>query len=313
VAMTEAADVYTAGTSEDDFVSADIPEDPENFAGQDGDGEARWGYTTDPKTGERRPKKAPGRPKNQPGAEELAAREPVQREPDRKPERPEGRRPRPVVPDDDPKPLSKTEHSVIAAGVNKMYRRAGKAIRGLEGGDEEGIGAAFIYVTKADPDVPEDERELTVGEAWANLAKVNPRIRRWLLKLVAGGDIADLVMAHAPIGIALVMKPWVQRFLPGEKMMAVAASMAEPDEDEEGGSALGGLLPEDLRQMQDLTGDQAEQIARKMARGAGVKITEADIAEVRRRAEAATDAGIPPAFRRQQPKNRSRAQRAGSR
>ena len=305
--MTANLDTYAPGVSGDDFIE---PDDGGETAGQEVSEDLGWGFTTDPKTGERRPKKGAGRPKNQPTAEDLTARPPIPREPDRAPQRPAGRQPKTTTSGDDEVKMPRA--GLIAAGVNKMYRRAGKMIRGLEGGDPEGIGAAFIYVTKIDPDVPDDERELTVGEAWEALAKANPRVRKWLVKVVAGGDIADLVMAHAPIGIAFVMKPWVQRFLPGEKMMAVAVSMAEPDEDEDEGTALGGLTPEDLQQMQDLTQDQAEQIARKMAAGAGVKLGASDIAEVRRRAAAAVPDGVPPAFRRSQPKRQSRAQRTGA-
>ena len=307
--MTETLDTYTAGTDPDDFAEADLPDEP---AGQDVTDGAPWGFTRDKETGEERPKKSPGRPRKPPTAEELAAGAPVAREPDRAPSRPRGRKPQTPA-DEDAKPLSRAEAGLIAAGVNKLYRRAGKLIRGLENGDPMGIGQAFIECTRIDPEVPADERELTVGEAWANLAKVNPRVRKFLLKVIAGGDVADLVMAHAPIGVALVMKPWVQRFLPPSRMMSLVESMGEEDEAEEEGTALpAGLTAEDIQQMQDLTGAQAEQIAMKMAKGMGVKLGASDLAEARRRAEdAVAGGGVPAAYRRQQPKNQSRAQRKG--
>jgi hypothetical protein len=290
------------GTSPDDFAQADEPED---MPGQDGPQDLGWGFTTDPKTGARRAKRAPGRPKNQPSAEELAAREPLPREPDRAPQRPEGRAPKPLAGAADEPPMPKG--GVIAKSVNMLYRRAGKMLRGLESGDPMGVGQALIECTK-----PDEDGNPTVGEAWENLARVNPRVRAFLLRVLAGGAYADLVMAHAPIGIALMMKPWIQKIIRPDKVMSVMNSMAEPDEDEPEGTAMpGGLTAEDMQAMADLTADQAEQIARKMARGAGIKITSADIAEVRKRAEA--EAGGQPGTRRQQPKNRTRAQRAGTR
>lgn len=301
LAMTETLDTYTMGTSPEDFAQADMPPD---VPGDDADDAAPWGYTTDPVTKERRPKKAPGRPKVQPGADELAKEPPIERPPDEPPVRPPGRKLVPVTPaaeGDVPMPRG----GVIAKGVNKLYRRAGKILRGFEGGDPMGIGQALIECTRTDPDAPEDERELTVGEAWEQLARNNPRVRAWIMKAIAGGDIWDLVMAHAPIGIALAMKPWVQRMIP---FGALVESLTEEDDDEEDGTALGGLRKEDLQQMQDLTADQARQVARKTAAGMGIHVSEADLDRAMKQAESKLPAG----FTRQQPKNRSRAQRAGS-
>lgn len=310
--MTETLpDVYTAGTGPEDFAEADLPPD------LDGErpGDVPWGYTVDSKTGEMRPKKAPGRPRNQPGAEELAKQPEITREPDRPPQRPAGRKPQaPAAPADE---VKMPKGGVIAAGVNKLYRRAGKIVRGFENGDPMGIGQALIECTRIDPEVPEDERELTVGEAWENLAKSNPRVRAFILKVIAGGDIGDLVMAHAPIGIAFAMKPWVQKLIP---FGAMVDSLTEPDEDEEDGTAMpGGLTRDDLQQMADLTDGQAQMLAKKardMAHRAGVHLTEGEIAEATAKAAqmAADGQGLPPGLRRQQPKRpKPRAQRTGAR
>lgn len=269
-------------------------------AGQGIDIDAPWGYTTDPKTGERRPKRAPGRPRNQPDAEDLTRQPPIERQEDRAPERPKGHKPSPVTAPADAPPMPRG--GVIAKGVNKLYRRAGKFIRAAD----EDIGEAFIYCTKVDPEVPEDERELTVGEGWEQLAKNNPRVRAFILKLIAGGDIGDLVMAHAPIGVALFMKPWIQRFVNPERLID---SMTEPDEDEEEGTAAAGLTGDDVAAMRDLTLRQARQMARR----AGVRVTEAQIQEAAAKAAAmSADGGdLPAGLRRQQPKRQSRAQRTG--
>lgn len=310
-AMTETQDVYTGGTSPEDFAVADLPDvDAGEDGSEDGERDLGYGFITDPKTGKRRAKRAPGRPKHQPTADDLARQPPLEREADKPPQRSSGRRPSPLpAADDEPK---MPKGGVIAAGVNKMYRRAGKIIRGFEHGDPAGIGQAFIECTKPDLDEPEEERELTVGEAWENLARSNPRIRRFLLRIVETNDIAALVMAHAPIGIAFAMKPWVQKLVPFGDMVE---SLTEPDEDEpEGTSMPGGLTREDIQQMADLTQDQADQLARKardMARRAGVHLSDGEIQDAVAKA-AGMQEGLPPGFRRQQPKKRSRAQRTGA-
>lgn len=261
---------------------------------------APWGWTTDPVTKERRPKKAPGRPRNQPTAEELAAKPPIEREGDRAPERPAGYKPPPAEPTVVPMPRG----GVIAKGVNKLYRRAGKMIRAVD----DDIGEAFIYCTRVDTEVAEDERELTVGEAWEQLARSNPRIRAFVLRIIAGGDVGDLVMAHAPIGVALFMKPWIQRFINPERLIE---SMTEADEEEEEGTAAAGLTGEDVKDMQEL----AMRQARQMARRAGVHVTEAEVQAAAAKAVQMGVAGdgLPAGLRRQQPKKQTRAQRAGAR
>lgn len=273
----------------------------------DVDPEAPYGWTTDPVTKERRPKKAPGRPRNQPDADDLARQPPIERQEDRAPERPKGHKPSPVIAPADAPPMPRG--GVINKGVNKLYRRTGKLIRGMEHGDPMGIGQAFIECARPDPETPEDERELTVGEAWEQLAKNNPRIRAFLLKVIAGGDVGDLVMAHVPIGIAFGMKPWVQKLIPfGE----VVDSMTEPDADEPEGTAMpAGLTRDDVGDMQELAMKQARQMARR----AGVHVTEAQIQEAAAKAAAmAADSNdLPAGLRRQQPKRQSRAQRTGAR
>jgi hypothetical protein len=201
---------------------------------------------------------------------------------------------------------------VIAKGVNRLYRRAGKIIRAMDAD----IGQAVIECTRK-----EDPEDITVGEAWEGLAKGNPRIRAFLLRAIADGSWTELVLAHAPIGMAIVMKPAIMRMIfpgpgpdgelrePGFIGRAVASWM-EADED----TGPDDLEPGDLNQMADLAGDQLL----KMAARAGGDLTP----EQRRAAQRAmsrvanglspgNDPNIPAALRRQQPKNRSRAHRKG--
>jgi hypothetical protein len=301
-----AVEKYDADTSPDDFLIADEPPElPETGDVPAGEGEAPYGWTRDRATGELRPKKSPGRPKTPPAADDLKAGPAVSRADDRPPEAPrrhllsdwlgQGDGPGPAA-DDAPMPKG----GVIAAGVNKLYRRAGKILRVF---DPE-MGAAFIACTYAD--TGDDADELTVGEAWENLCKTNPRVRRVILKAIAGGAVGDLFMAHAPIGIAFMMKPLVQKLIPFERLIS---SVAEPDDDtpEGEGGLPGGMTEADFGDMQAM----AEQQARRMAERMGMNVSPEDLAA----ASAAAAEKMPPAFRRQQPRGQTRQQRrkAGAR
>ena len=296
----------------DDILFARDDDEPADLAPDD---DAPYGYTLDAKTGERRPKLKPGRPAKTPRTpDELAASQPIEAEAD-KPPAPRGRRSRgqpvPPVPDDE---VPMPKGGVIAKGVDRLYRRAGKLVRvwNLE------LGSAFIDCTRPDPDDPD---AITVGQAWENVARDNPRIRAWLVNLIRGGDWQELLFAHAPIGIAIVTSTWVARIIPFGR---VAESMLEPDEDSEPGD----LEPEDAAQMMATAEEQAQRIAARMgvnvpanvARQAmrqaeehyarmGGTLTPAYVGHDLPPDEASGNGAVPPALRRQQPKNTSRAQR----
>ena len=248
------------------------------------DPEAPYGWTVDAKTGERRPKKAPGRPRKPPTADELReAGPPDPVPPDEAPGKPPRQRHAPREQADAPE---MPKGGVIAKGVNKLYRRAGRILRAMD----HDIGQAVIDCTKPDP---EDPDWLTVGEAWENLARTNASIRAWIMRAISGGAWTDLVMAHAPIGAAIVMKPAIMRLIPFRKLVESMTA----DEDGDGGD-LGGLSAEDAQAMGERMGLDLEQMAERVAR------------RMSGEAEAAMAGnGIPPAFRRQQPRNASRAQR----
>ena len=285
--MTEtltADPAYAAGTSPDDFTVADEPPAPEV--------EAPWGWTRDRQTGELRPKLKPGRPAAAPpGLDELhAAGPPPGPEPDKPPGEPGERRGRWGRRRPEPQEVPMPKGGVIAAGVNRLYRRAGRIVRAMD----EDIGTAIIECTKPDP---EDPDWLTVGQAWENLAKDSPRIRRWLLRLIKGGALQDLILAHAPIGMAIAMKPAIGRLLmrmPLLRRLPVAKLAAAffGDEDEDGNpvapDGMGGLSAEDVQRMAEQSGidleKMAEQVAARMPRD-----------------------HLPP--RRSQPRNRTRAAR----
>jgi hypothetical protein len=219
--------------------------------------EAPYGYTIDRKTGERRPRKRAGR-----GVRVVKVEEPAQtgapkaeREPDRvpgrvRPEEPK-RKTRERAPRPEPEPLPVFRAGPIAKGVNRLYRKGGKILKVW---DAE-LGQALIECTRKDidPDTGEpDPEDTTVGEAWEEIAKVNPRIRRVLLKLIEGGAWGALFMAHAPILLAILTKESVLRRLPLARLLAAFAS---DDEDERGqgaepgmGDLLASMTPEDMAQ-----------------------------------------------------------------
>jgi len=142
---------------------------------------------------------------------------------------------------------------VLAKGVNKLYRRCGKLIRGWDAD----LGAAFI--ASARNTAEEDEPDDSVGAAWEELARANPRIRAVLLRLLAGGAWGALLEAHLPIFAAIIIKDSVRRRIPFGNLLA---SMAEPDEDSPDG---GGGLPFGISA--DDLGAMAQQFARSFPGG----------------------------------------------
>jgi hypothetical protein len=287
--------------SDEYYEADDLPgADPAGeSAGQDGppppSPDAPHGWTLDRETRQWRPKKRAGRPKVPATAEELSAAAPVERPPDRPPGKPaRGQRP---PAEEVPMPAG----GVIARGVNKLYRRAGKVVRAMD----YDVGTAIIECTRRDrlEDGSEDPDDLTVGEAWENLCKVNPRIRRFVLGCLKGGAWGDLLMAHAPIAMAIVMKPAILKLIPFKRLIE---SMAEPDDDtpEGEGDLPAGMTAEDVGDMSDL----AQQFAAKAASKMGVHLSDADLKRAAQQAEAMMGGQ----GRRVQPKRQSRAQRAGS-
>lgn len=203
--------------------------------------EAPFGWTTDKETGERRPKKTAGRPRKSPSVDELRAQAaeqpPEPPEEDKAPGR-HRRRDRKtsttqVAEGDDNTP--KYVPGVITRGVNKLYRRAGKIIVVMD----PDVGKAIIAATR---NTDEDGGDDSVGAAWEELARANPRIRRWLMNAIAGGAWGQVLAAHAPIALAVIMKDGIRRRIP---ILKFAEAALQPDDDDPGS----GLEPGDLQQM----------------------------------------------------------------
>lgn len=180
------------------------------------------GWVKDRVTGEFRPPKRRGRkplPATPPGDHEPITRE-ADTEPDAK------SRGRNV------KGVPRWKAGVIAKGMTKLYKRTGKIIRAMD----RDIGIAVI-------ECAED-----CGEAWDDIARQNPRIRAFLLKMITGGSWASLIWAHAPIFMAVIMKDGIRKHIP---FMKLIESLLETDADgtSEVSDALGGLQPGDVQQM----------------------------------------------------------------
>jgi hypothetical protein len=233
--------------------------------------EAPFGYLRDPKTGEVRPKKRPGRtaaaklPTNRtPTLDELKGAAASSKQEDVAPSSSSsGRKQRRLkAPKAAPAEAPAFRAGPIAKGMNKNYMRAGKILRVWD----PMIGEAVISCTRKEAD-----DDVTVGEAWEELARGNPRIRAFLMRLVAGGAWGSLAAAHAPIFLAILMKDSVSRRFP---MARVAATFLSDDEtaSSPGGpsdlsQALGGLSPEDLAEMmmaaQNFVGDLGAHMPRE--------------------------------------------------
>lgn len=223
--------------------------------------EAPYGYMIDPVTQERRPKKRPGRRRvpdqatpespespESPDASPAEPSAPFEREPDRAPSSPTSRRrsrggrrgspSAPLITPDPPSPVAPFRAGPIAKGMNKLYRRAGKLI-GLA---NPLVGQAFVDITRK-----EDEEDVTVGEAWEELARTNPRIRASLNKLLTGSGWGQLIMCHMPILLAVAIQTGILERLPMGNLLAAFA----PDEDSETSedfNPFAGLTEEDMAQ-----------------------------------------------------------------
>lgn len=289
----------------DEYYGAELP-DTDPAPGTDGpppDGpDAPFGWTRDQQTKQWRPKKSPGRPKAAPppSPEDVAAAPPVAPPKDEPP--PDKGRHKRSAPTDADVPMPKG--GVIAKGVNKAYRRIGKALKIV---DVE-IGQAFIECTRPDPDDPDLP---TVGEAWEALAAGNPRIRAWLLNAIKGSNWQELVLAHAPIGMALASRTWVRgllaRWFPRVNLEDTIEMLLEEDEDTEPSD----LRPEDVADMQATAQATAQRIASRM----GVKVPPGVADAAMRQAQAMADRQqAPEAFTRTpRPPRQPRAKRRGKR
>jgi len=213
---------------------------------------------TDPETGLRRPKKRPGRRSKtaQPPAGPSPSLEQLQElgtlpeaSEDTAPGAPAKGKKRPAMKAETLPPF---RAGVIAKGMNKLYRKAGRIIRLFD----YDIGTAVIVSATKQPDDDEDE-DTTVGEAWEAVAKSNPRIRAFLLKLMVGGAWSALFTAHLPIFMAIAMKEGIRTRIPFLQLAETLLTDEPEGQEGAGGEAvpsglaqmMGGITPDDMAQM----------------------------------------------------------------
>lgn len=250
------------------------------------DDDAPYGYTVDRATGERRAKKLPGRPRaseadtaltasdpgEPPSLDELRARK-ADKQADRAPAPPKARVIRGKKPTAEEVNAPAFRAGPIAKGMNRLYLKTGKIVRAF---DPE-VGNAMIEATKK-----ETEDDVTVGEAWEEVARVNPRVRKFLLKLISGGAWGQLAMAHMPILLAVLMKPQVMSKIPFNQVLA---SLAEPEDDTPTGEGAlpGGMTADDAGQVMAMMKAQAAQM--------GVNVSDEDMAQAQQFAAAMMNGG----------------------
>lgn len=188
------------------------------------------GYTRDTKTREVRPKKARGRPRNGDIPVPPVPDGPITRTADVAPDgKARAGKVRPPVP-----PWRK---GVIAAGMSRLYKRAGRIVRAMD----RDIGTAIM------------EAADDCGEAWDELARTNPRVRGVLMKMIAGGAWTSVLMAHLPILLAIMMKENIRRRIPLANMAVNFFNDDDTEGQEEAGEGdlfdlLGSLSPEDMQE-----------------------------------------------------------------
>jgi hypothetical protein len=193
------------------------------------------GYTRDPYTKEIRPKKRGGRIRT--GTPPPATGSPIGREPDQAPDSKARGKTQPHTP--------RYQKGVIAAGMTKLYRRAGKIIREID----RDIGIAVM-------ECAED-----CGEAWDELARTNPRVRKFLLKLITGGAWSAVFMAHAPILLAIIMKEGIRKRIPFMKLIKAGLEKDETGQAADLSSMLGNMTPEDMQAMVNLGMQLMDQVS----------------------------------------------------
>lgn len=201
------------------------------------DENAPYGYVIDEVTRERRPRKTPGGrrrgvrsasppqtdggsipvPPGPPSLEQLRASGPRKAAPDRPPGARKDRRGRIRAPKAAPE-VPPFRAGPIAKGVNQLYFKVGKLVRIVD----PMIGQALIDITRK-----EDDDDITVGEAWEEIARTNPRIRAFLLRLITGGAWTQLFMAHAPVLLAVIMRDGIRERIPFER---VVSAMLDDDD-----------------------------------------------------------------------------------
>lgn len=208
------------------------------------DENAPYGYMIDQSTGQRRAKKRPGRQRKTPvapvgGTSPVDFTEKIERGDDQPPGTNRDRSKKSKKTPKEPAPVPPFRAGPIASGMNKLYARIGKVVKVWDAD----IGNALIIVTRK-----ESDDDTTVGEAWEEIARTNPRIRAFLLRMMEGSAWSSLFMAHAPIFLAILMKDSIRSRLPFNRLFSAFLD-TDDDGPSEVSEALGGIQTPDLNEM----------------------------------------------------------------
>jgi len=235
--------LFASAADTADEQTAVVPETAETLS-LEPDENAPYGYMIDPSSGERRAKKRPGRQRKTAtapvgGTSPTDFTEKIERGEDQPPGTNRDRKKTSKKTPKEAAPVPPFRAGPIASGMNKLYARVGKIVKVWD----NDIGTALISVTRK-----ESDDDTTVGEAWEEVAKTNPRIRAFLLRMMEGSAWSSLFMAHAPIFLAILMKDSIRSRLPFNRLFS-----AFLDTDEDGPSevseALGGIQAPDMAEM----------------------------------------------------------------
>jgi len=247
-------------------MTVEVEQTSETPLSMDPDENAPFGYMLDAETGERRPKRSPGRqrrrsgdgppalPGRPPSIEELKSEGKPKRGEDRAPGGETRTRRQRRREQQEQQEIPPFRAGPIARGVNRQYRKAGRVLRIFD----PQVGAALIECATPDPDIEEGESGGTVGEAWEELARTNPRVRAWLHRRLQQGALVALMWAHLPLLLVTIPRlPWLRR-IPWDRLMSAVLEDDDAPQQQAGGMPSGmsglfaGLTEEDMGQMMNV-------------------------------------------------------------
>lgn len=229
---------------------------------------APYGYRADGVT----PKRGPGgRPvRKSPAVEDLKAARAEDGgadlpSPDRPPAAVKGGRRRRGRPQEESQAPPMPKLGVIAGGMNRAYRTAGRIAQAMSQPGSKGAraGAALGEMTRK-----ADAEDITVGEAWEHFAASNPRVRAFLLRILSGGAAGELFTAHLPLALVLFMPSGDPA---GPLARVAGAFMAAdddgPPQDGNGQGPPGAMSPADMQEMMAFAQAMAQRASGVPERG----------------------------------------------
>lgn len=97
-------------------------------------------------------------------------------------------------------PLPRWKDGAISEFATKIYTVGGATLAASKNERAQDYGTAFMGI--AEP----------AGIAWEKIAKRNEIVRRFFDKLMTGGDVTELIFAHAPLFVMMFSDMGILRF-----------------------------------------------------------------------------------------------------